>query len=433
MYQNIYVRNLIVRYFFKLLLLLVLFFYFYPVEFTFLPILPGRIIQIIGFAFFLYDLFRQKSISKFLLQFYRYGILIFIIGIITTVLINGTNEFAPALRGVYMFLYSFAGYLIMKLMLKTTKHFTYYTLIEWMIFITIVQAIISFAFFFSPNLLAAYNDITVLDDIEKFNIENIIGFRLMGVGNVQYATAAVQYGVILWGLILLKKQKPNSFYSSPIIYNFVICLFCAAGILSGRTFFLILIVTFGYIFYLNGKDNIAISIKSVLSICGLLIILFAIVVGYLLVDRPEAIEWIFELFINLEKHGSLDSGSTTHLQTMYIFPDNIQTWLIGDGRIAGDERGFYKNTDVGYIRSLFYWGIIGSLIYFIVQYKCFKILKKCIDDMFVCKYMLFILVLYYIYNLKDFWYIAQFYTLFLMAALFIMRLEYTRKCSLSYY
>lgn len=65
MYQNIYVRNLIVRYFFKLLLLLVLFFYFYPVEFTFLPILPGRIIQIIGFAFFLYDLFRQKVLANF--------------------------------------------------------------------------------------------------------------------------------------------------------------------------------------------------------------------------------------------------------------------------------------------------------------------------------------------------------------------------------
>lgn len=61
MYQNIYVRNLIVRYFFKLLLLLVLFFYFYPVEFTFLPILPGRIIQIIGFAFS-YMIYSDKKV-----------------------------------------------------------------------------------------------------------------------------------------------------------------------------------------------------------------------------------------------------------------------------------------------------------------------------------------------------------------------------------
>lgn len=427
MYKSVYVRNLIVRCFFKILLFVVLFFYFYPVEFTFLPVLPIRIVQAVGFIFFLYDLLLNRSISRYLLQFYGYGLLIFIIGIITTILINGTNEFAPALRGVYMFLYSFAGYLIMKLILKTTRYFTYYTLIEWMIIITIVQAIISFSFFFFPDLLTAYNDMTVLNDVEKMDIENIIGFRLVGVGNVQYATAAVQYGIIIWGIILLKKQRKDNFYSSPIVYNSIICLFCAAGILSGRTFFLILIVTFGYIFYLNGKSNVTNAIKSVLSICGLLIILFAVVVGYLLVDRPEAIEWAFELFVNLEKHGSLDSASTTHLQTMYIFPDNTQTWLIGDGRIADEEGGFYKNTDVGYIRSLFYWGVIGSLVYFVVQYKCFMILKKCIHDVYVCKYMLSILIIYYIYNLKDFWYIAQFYTLFLMAALFVMRQEYARK------
>lgn len=414
-----YTQNFMIRYFLKVVLFVSLFLYFYPIEFNFLSILPLRIVQIVGFLLLLYNLCLRKKISKSLLQFYGYGLIIFIVGFFTSVLINNTNEFAPALRGIYMLFYSFASYLIIKLVFKTTKHVTYYTLIEWMIFITIIQAVISFSFFFSPNLLSIYNSVTVLDDIEKMDSENMIGFRLMGIGNVQYATAAVQYGIMLGGLILLKKEKQDSIYSTSIVYNIVMCLFCAAGILSGRTFFLILIVIFGYIFYLNGKSNFSVAVKSILSISGFLAILCIISVAYLLVDRPEVIEWAFELFINWSKHGSLNSGSTTDLQTMYIFPDNIKTWLIGDGRILGNNGGFYKDTDVGYIRSLFYWGIIGSLIYFVIQYKCFKLLKKSINVIPVCKYLFFILIWYYIYNLKDFWYIAQFYTLFLMAALFL--------------
>lgn len=423
MYKGVYVHNLLVRYSLKIVLFLVLFSYFYPIEFNFLPILPLRIFQILGLILLLYDMYLYKRISKYLMQFYGYGVLIFVIGIITTVIVNGANEFEPALRGLYMFFYSFAGYLIIKILSKTTKCFTYYTLIEWMVFVTIVQAIISFMFFFSSDLLAAYNNITVLSEIGKIDPENLIGFRLIGAGSVQYATAAVHYGVVLWGLILLKKQKKDSFYSMPIIYNSVVCLFCTAGILSGRTFFLILIVTIGYIFYINGKTNFSIALRSVLSLLGLLMILCIIVVSYLLVDRPEAVEWAFELFINLNKSGSLNSGSTDHLQTMYFFPDNIKTWLIGDGYISDGEGGFYQDTDVGYIRSLFYWGVIGSLVYFIIQIKCFKILKKCIGDLYINKYMLTILIWYYIYNFKDFWYMAQFYTLFLMAALFLMQLD----------
>lgn len=50
---------------------------------------------------------------------------------------------------------------------------------------------------------------------------------------------------------------------------------------------------------------------------------------------------------------------------MYVFPDNLKTWIIGDGYFNGPEDsdpyytgeiwdiGYYKGTDVGYLRFIF--------------------------------------------------------------------------------
>lgn len=55
---------------------------------------------------------------------------------------------------------------------------------------------------------------------------------------------------------------------------------------------------------------------------------------------------------------------------MYVFPDNLKTWIIGDGYFSNPyntdpfyigtrSRGYYMGTDVGYLRFIFYFGLIG--------------------------------------------------------------------------
>lgn len=56
-----------------------------------------------------------------------------------------------------------------------------------------------------------------------------------------------------------------------------------------------------------------------------------------------------------------------------IFPDNLKTWIIGDGYMASGandpyyigpaDYGFYMNTDAGYSRFIFYFGLIGLLTF----------------------------------------------------------------------
>lgn len=82
----------------------------------------------------------------------------------------------------------------------------------------------------------------------------------------------------------------------------------------------------------------------------------------------------FEGFFSLIETGQWTVQSNEMLKDMYVFPDNWKTWIIGDGYFAdpyeidpyyvGENwRGFYMNTDVGYLRFIYYFGIIGLVVF----------------------------------------------------------------------
>ena len=64
---------------------------------------------------------------------------------------------------------------------------------------------------------------------------------------------------------------------------------------------------------------------------------------------------------------------------MVVFPDNWVTWLIGDGYAANPMdktlsffdpyytgpiyHGYYKGTDIGYLRYIFYFGLVGTFVF----------------------------------------------------------------------
>ena len=67
----------------------------------------------------------------------------------------------------------------------------------------------------------------------------------------------------------------------------------------------------------------------------------------------------FEGFFNWVETGKFETGSTNHLQTMWVWPTTRQGWIIGEGRIGV----FQTNTDIGYCNYVLYCGVIGMAIY----------------------------------------------------------------------
>lgn len=81
----------------------------------------------------------------------------------------------------------------------------------------------------------------------------------------------------------------------------------------------------------------------------------------------------FEAFFNYFEHGKFETSSTNMLSEGMIFPDDLRTWIIGDGYMASgsndpyyigpSDYGFYMNTDAGYSRFLFYFGLVGLSVF----------------------------------------------------------------------
>ena len=67
----------------------------------------------------------------------------------------------------------------------------------------------------------------------------------------------------------------------------------------------------------------------------------------------------FEAFFNWVETGEFSTNSTDILKTMWVWPTDTQTWLIGRGTFGV----FENDSDIGYCNFVLYCGLIGMIIY----------------------------------------------------------------------
>ena len=83
---------------------------------------------------------------------------------------------------------------------------------------------------------------------------------------------------------------------------------------------------------------------------------------------------------------------------MYRFPETLKTWIIGDGYMLSANNdpyyigpfylGYYKGTDVGYLRFIYYFGIIGLIPCIMQMIKTTQIGMKRLPEYSVLCFML---------------------------------------------
>lgn len=86
----------------------------------------------------------------------------------------------------------------------------------------------------------------------------------------------------------------------------------------------------------------------------------------------DLVRFGFEGFFSLVEEGHWSTDSTGKLESMVVWPDNLETWIIGDGYFENQRndanyigtatrQGYYMGTDIGYLRFIFYCGIFGLI------------------------------------------------------------------------
>lgn len=92
------------------------------------------------------------------------------------------------------------------------------------------------------------------------------------------------------------------------------------------------------------------------------------VVTYIFQDSfSDIINQVLEPVIFFLKNGEFFMASVQHLGTMITLPDNQLTWIFGDG-LFFSSGGFYKGTDLGYLRLIFFGGLFVLILYFAVHF-----------------------------------------------------------------
>ena len=116
----------------------------------------------------------------------------------------------------------------------------------------------------------------------------------------------------------------------------------------------------------NFKSDFYRIIKVFFVLFSSFLISFLCVISFL--GNRINLNWAFEIFFSYQK-GNVHTGSTNHLQEMYIFPEKITTWIYGEGKmLANDGIGYYMDTDVGYLRLLFFGGLFFVMFFYTIQF-----------------------------------------------------------------
>lgn len=202
--------------------------------------------------------------------------------------------------------------------------------------------------------------------------------RMYGIGDTTTLdTGGIRYSIacVLCAHMLIKTGDDRPHLIPWYLFAFI--FITIIGNMIARTTTVGAIIALVYIiFYIFTGINVSFTrIKSFLWLVAILSVMIGVSVW--LYNTNDIIyknlRFGFEGFFSLSEKGEWDVNSNNTLRSMYVFPDNPKTWLIGDGyfidpsgdpNFIGDNHSdYYMDTDVGYLRFIFYFGLLGLLFF----------------------------------------------------------------------
>lgn len=207
-----------------------------------------------------------------------------------------------------------------------------------------------------------------------------IPFRNAFLAGSGYFGIAAPYAIVIsffLGLLTISQYNMKGWRYYPLLLIMFI-----AGVLAGRIVIFCVLFMLLYLIFLRGR----------IKLLGLFAIMLPIL--FYLINTPiflPAKLWIINAISILGNHNS--SSSFNHLvNDMIIFPNNPITLIFGDGIYNLPTGGYYMGTDIGYLRHLFFGGIIFSTFVLLLPFALYDINR---DKMFLFALIPIVLLLHF--------------------------------------
>lgn len=334
------------------------------------------ILAVLGVVLFVYDKLNGEGlvVSKSLLCLTLLCITISLWAYCVTVL-NATSDFSFARYFISVWVWLSAAYVVMWLIRHIHGELSVELMGNYLITVSVAQCILAYAMTLSPSLKIFID--SLMGDSEMFM--GVAEGRIYGLGAALDPAGLRFSGVLVVIAHLVHKtdfgQKPfkGIFY----IVSFVIITIIGNMIARSTTIGLAVVVLYWIVCALFGDkmSNQPAFWKTVLP----LLLIGTVLVVWLYNIAPQFrtnLRFGFEGFFSLFEKGKWEVRSNDILLNMIIWPESLKTWLIGDGffdspmdipdRFGQVIGGFYKHTDIGYLRFIFYFGIIGLMLMMLV-------------------------------------------------------------------
>ena len=360
--------------------------YFFPFEFTFLPGMNTKM-AMAGVALGLYaiDLARGRApqINKDGFIVAVLGVLVSLCGLLSVV-VNNTNDYTYASYFVSMFVWLGGAYTAIKILKWLHGYASVELVCNYLIGVCVGQCALALMIDSIPAFKAFIDrfvvgfDFVDTDTLKKANRIYGVGAGL-DVAGTRFAAVLVMISVLLQKLYRFRYKKYMWSYLVAFLFISVV------GNMMARTTTIGIIVALGYWIISSGilrlslyKDNVRVWKYLLISLC--IALPFLIYMYSANENFHDNIRFAFEGFFSLAEKGHWETNSNNILKNMIVFPDNAMTWLIGDGYFNNPYgtdpfyvgpyfHGYYMQTDIGYLRFIFYFGIIGLLTFVFYFYK----------------------------------------------------------------
>lgn len=169
-------------------------------------------------------------------------------------------------------------------------------------------------------------------------------YRLYNITSSAFFQLSIFYLMLLHFLLAYNKKTDS-------INEWFLFLMLCIGLISGRTFLLISVISIALYF----------KWKYLLPL-----IAFTILILFLAIVFPENryVEHALEPVINLLSGTGKVSSSTDNLVKNHLFIPTLSQFISGDGLYYTETGGYYGGSDSGYIRQVLYGGLSYMLVCF---------------------------------------------------------------------
>lgn len=372
-------------------------FYFFPFETVFLPgvntkmALAGIGLLILGKRL---AQRRDAGINK---DFFVLSLLALGISLVSllTMTINNTPDDSFLTYFVSMWVWMGGAYTVVRWLDTAYGYVNVRLICNQLIAVCVIQCLIAWTKDVYPPL-QAWVDSFVGGEAFMGNTKEA---RLSGIG-AALDVAGLRFSavVVMIGYILSKVEELS--HKQVVTYLASFLIIAVIGNMMSRTTTVGVGLALVYWIYstnlLSLKQNIK-NQKLWLWLGGILCVIIPVFIYLYFTNDTfyKNIRFGFEGFFSLWETGKWQTSSNDILlKHMVVFPDNWVTWLIGDGYAANPldkanpdpyytgpiYHGYYMGTDIGYLRYIFYFGLVGTMIFILFMWKsAWSCIKKFKD------------------------------------------------------